>query len=67
MFKAEAVWKTEKQGEFNPAGFSVEVDLTVDHQLGMAATEKLFGYVKDNKCHGFIIDYGTGKRYLIAG
>lgn len=67
MFKAEAVWKTDKKGEFSPANFEIEVDLTVNYELGMDTTEKLFEYVRNNKCDGFVIDYGTGKRYLIKG
>lgn len=65
MFEAQAVWKTEKEGEFTPAGFSVEVDLSINHELGMDKTEELFGYMRDNRCDGFIIDYGTGKRHFI--
>lgn len=65
MFKAEAVWKTDKEGEFTPAGFTVEVDLTVDHNIGMDKTEELFQFMRDNKCDGFIIDYGTGKKHFI--
>jgi hypothetical protein len=65
MFNARAIFKTSEEGVFTDAGFTVEVDLTVDHELGMDKTSKLFDYIQSGKCDGFEIDLGTGKKYMV--
>jgi len=65
MFNARAIFKTAEEGVFTDAGFLVEVDLTVDHELGMDKTSELFDYIKSGKCDGFEIDLGTGKKYIV--
>jgi hypothetical protein len=65
MFNARAIFKTSEQGKFTDAGFVVEVDLTVDHELGMDKTSELFDYIESGKCDGFEIDLGSSKKYMV--
>ncbi len=67
MFNAQAVFKTEQEGKFTPAGFVVEVDLSYppDYALGIDKTNELFEFIKQGKCDGFEIDLGTKKKYII--
>jgi hypothetical protein len=66
MFNAQAVFKTEQEGKFTPAGFTVEVDLSFpDYGLGIDKTSELFEFIKQGKCDGFEIDLGTTKKYII--
>ena len=65
MFNARAIFKTAKEGQFTDAGFTVEVDLTVAHELGVDKTSELFDYIKSGKCDGFEIDLGTSKKYMV--
>jgi len=67
MFEAQAVWKSAVEGEFNPAGFTVMVEVeplsTNIMPLGM---DMLLGNINDRRCDGFIIDLGTSKKYVIG-
>ena len=65
MFKAQAVWKTDNENQFNPAGFDIDVDVSVNHELGMDKTQELYGYMREGKCDGFVIDVGTNKIHII--
>ena len=65
MFQAQAVWLTDEEGVFRPAGFSHEVDLSINHELGTAKTQELMALITQGACDGFEIDYGTGKAYIV--
>ena len=65
MFNARAIFKTTEQGQFTDAGFTVEVDLSLNYELGIDKTEELFGYIESGKCDGFEIDLGTSKKYIV--
>jgi hypothetical protein len=67
MFNAQAVWKTEQEGEFNPAGFDIEVEVEpISTNVLPASMDLIFDYIRDDKCDGFIIDLGTKKKYVIG-
>jgi hypothetical protein len=67
MFEAQAVWKTEQEGEFTPAGFTVMVEVEpVSTNVLPASMSLIFDYIRDDKCDGFIIDLGTKKKYVIG-
>lgn len=67
MFEAQAVWKTDKENEFNPAGFAVMVEVEpVSTNLMSHSMSMLYGNIQDGRCDGFIIDLGNdNKKYLI--
>ena len=66
MFEAQAVWKTDTQNQFNPAGFTVMVDVEpVSTNLMPDSMSKLFGSINEGHCDGFIVDLGTEKKYVI--
>ena len=65
MFQAQAVWLTDEEGVFRPAGFSHEVDLSINHELGTVKTQELMALITQGACDGFEIDYGTGKAYIV--
>jgi hypothetical protein len=67
MFNAQAVWKTEQEGKFNPAGFDIEVEVEpISTNVLPASMSLIFDYIRDDKCDGFIIDLGTTKKYVIG-
>lgn len=67
MFNAQAVWKTAVEGEFNPAGFDIEVEVEpISTNVLPASMSLIFDYIRDGKCSGFIIDLGTTKKYVIG-
>ena len=67
MFNAQAVWRTEQKDQFNPAGFDILVEVEpVSTNVLPASMSLIFDYIRDNKCHGFIIDLGTTKKYVIG-
>ena len=65
MFQAQAVWLTDEEGVFRPAGFSHEVDLSINHELGTDKTAELMALITQGACDGFEIDYGTGRAYIV--
>lgn len=67
MFNARAIFKTDKEGEFQSAGFTVEVDLSSNNEMGMDKQSELFGYIQQGRCDGFEIDLGTSKQYIVKG
>ena len=67
MFNAQAVWTTEQEGEFNPAGFDIEVEVEpTSTNVLPASMDLIFYYIHNGKCSGFIIDLGTSKKYVIG-
>lgn len=66
MFNAEAVWKTAVEGEFTPAGFTIEVEVEpVSTNVMPASMEMIMGNIRDGRCDGFIINLGTSKKHII--
>jgi len=66
MFQAQAVWKTDTQDQFNPAGFTLMVDVEpVSTNVMPDSMSMLMGNIRDNRCDGFIIDLGTSKKHII--
>jgi hypothetical protein len=66
MFEAQAVWKTDTQDQFNPAGFTLMVDVEpVSTNVMPDSMSMLMGNIRDNRCDGFIIDLGTSKKHII--
>jgi hypothetical protein len=69
MFKAQAVFKTPVEGQFQPAGFDVDVEVEpVTTNVMPDSMSLMFGYMRENKCDGFIIDLGNNtKKHVIRG
>lgn len=68
MFEAQAVWKTDKENEFKPAGFIVMVEVEpVSTNVMPDGMSMMYGNINDGRCDGFIIDLGTSKKYFIKG
>jgi hypothetical protein len=66
MFEAQAVWKTDTQNQFNPAGFTVMVEVEpVSTNVMPTSMDMIMGNIRDGRCDGFIIDLGTEKKYVI--
>lgn len=66
MFEATAVWKTAAEGEFNPAGFVIMVEVEpVSTRVMPTSMDIIMGNIRDSRCDGFIIDLGTSKKYVI--
>ena len=66
MFEAQAVWKTDIQDQFNPAGFTLMVDVEpVSTNVMPDSMSMLMGNIRDGRCDGFIIDLGTSKKHII--
>jgi hypothetical protein len=66
MFEAQAVWKTDTQDQFNPAGFTIMVDVEpVSTNVMPESMSMLMGNIRDNRCDGFIINLGTSKKHII--
>lgn len=66
MFTANAVWSTAVENEFNPAGFTVEVEVEpVSTNLMPQSLSTLMDHMRQNRCDGFTIDLGTSTKYFI--
>ena len=67
MFKAEAIWKTDTEHKFNPAGFSIEVEVEPISTNPMPdSMSTMFDYMRQAKCDGFVIDLGQGKQRVFV-
>ena len=67
MFKAEAVWKTDKPNGFNPAGFTIEVDIEpVSMNFMPDSMTTMFEYMGEDKCDGFSVDLGNGRKQMFV-
>jgi hypothetical protein len=63
MYQAQAVLKTPTQGQFNPAGFAIEVELTpVTDEVTEASMSRMYEIINQGRCDGFIIDLGDNKK-----
>ena len=66
MFEAQAVWKTDTENQFNPAGFVVMVQVEpISTNIMPDSMSMLYGNIQDGRCDGFIVDLGTEKKYVI--
>jgi hypothetical protein len=66
MFEAKAVWKTEVEGEFEPAGFHIMVTVEpISTNIMPDSMSLLYQHINDGRCDGFIIDMFTQKKYVI--
>ena len=63
MYQAQAILKTHTQDQFNPAGFSIEVELTpVTDEVTEASMNHMYNIINQGRCDGFIIDLGDNKK-----
>lgn len=66
MFEATAVWKTDIKDQFNPAGFTVMVEVEpISTNVMPTSMDMIMGNIRDGRCDGFIIDLGTSKKHII--
>ena len=66
MFTANAVWATANENEFNPAGFTVDVEVEpVSTNLMPDSLDALMTHMRHDRCDGFTIDLGTTTKYFV--
>jgi hypothetical protein len=66
MFEATAVWKTDTEQQFKPAGFSIMVEVEpLSTNVMPTSMDMIMDNISDARCDGFIIDLGTSKKHII--